>query len=83
MSFGKSINCNVGIGQSVDQRNAWNQTCDGARVDRADSSIDRSNGAVNANQNGMAASWSVSITNSVNPSTVKAKKAIFKGLKDI
>ena len=62
----------------------WNQTGQGTVGDVGKSGVNRSSGAVNTNQNRSTGSSVVGCgASSVNPSTVKAKKAIFKGLKDI
>ena len=81
-SFLQVGNSGVSSSYSVDQRNAWNQTWQGACRDAGQCGVDRSSGTVNVGDNRSSSSAEVG-ADSVNPSTVKAKKAIFKGLKDI
>lgn len=75
--------CCLGRLLRVDQCFTWNQTWQGAVADATDSSSNRSRSTIYVVDNGSGSDFVERGTSSVNPSTVKAQKAIFKGLNDI
>ena len=81
--FGEGVDGSSSCRHRVDEADAWNQTSQGTVGDSGQGGVYRSGSAVDASDNRSTGSRAVRGTSSVNPSTVKAKKAIFKGLKDI
>jgi hypothetical protein len=69
--------------QLVDQTEAWDLTWQCARSDRSQSGINRSSSAINVSNYGGAASWSVSITNSVNLSVTLSTAEQIQRLRDM